>query len=554
MLITLLAWVYISFVCYAWGRLFLQLMSRNNHPLSYGFSITCFIGLAITGSLAQIISLFTGLGSIAVQLIFLVPAVAAGLFAKQRWPFFIKMKTAVRSIRLPVAFVLATTLLMILVMSVYPVTHPDTLAYHAQLTKWAAQYGTVPGLVNVNYLYGLQNSWFLLCGLFSFSFASMNAVTFINTTVLVWLLLFVHEKINAALRPDGNHYHAFLWLALLAVNVGTFTQIPLTATSASPDFIATIYILLIGYLCLRHHALSKQEELVIIFLCFFTITIKLSAVPVVLLAFYLLYPFTRGRIAAFMALAIFVLVPFLARNVITSGHLFFPAAFADIFNVDWKYDTHKLGYINKFVLSFARTHEVSNPDELLSLPFQKWIPIWWHNLSIADKLTMACQVLCLAIAAISYKSILAETALKKMCLLTCLAGLFFWFVKAPDPRFGAGFLLLFASVILSGQFIISKTSFFFTPIKIVIVLCLLTGTGIALYTLYRIDRYFNAKELVAPEGIIVPEQAIYYKDIKTTIPLVTPQRKNISVVPDNPAERRFQFRGSTAAAGFTEKK
>ena len=271
MLITMLAWIYISFLCHTWGMLFIKLLSKTygtSKVASYGFSITCFIGLAFIAAIAQVISLFTGLSSIVIQLMFFLPAVLAFFFFEQPLQYIQKTNAFIRSMHPVIAFLLTTTLLMVLVMGVYFITHPDTLFYHAQTIKWTEQYRVVPGLVHLNYLYGFQNSWFLLCGLFSFSFTGTNALTFINTTVLAWLLIFLCQKINASLKKTVAGYYAFLWLSFLVINLWAYTGIRLTATSASPDFIAAIYILLTAYLSFQH-ATVKENELLVIFMFFY---------------------------------------------------------------------------------------------------------------------------------------------------------------------------------------------------------------------------------------------------------------------------------------------
>ncbi|MES1224404.1 MAG: hypothetical protein ABUT20_53410, partial [Bacteroidota bacterium] len=174
MLITLLAWIYISFLCRAWGLLLIKCLTgiyRNRINCNYGFSITCFIGLAFIATIAAIISLFTGLGSIAIQVLFFLPALCVYFFFGETVLHGQKLNTFIRNLHPAISFLLGASLLMILAMSTYPINHPDTIAYHAQIIKWIEQYRAVPGLVHLNYLYGLQNNWFILCGLFSFSFA-----------------------------------------------------------------------------------------------------------------------------------------------------------------------------------------------------------------------------------------------------------------------------------------------------------------------------------------------------------------------------------------------
>ena len=399
--------MYISFLCHSWGIIFIKGINKitgNHQPATYGFSITSFIGLAAIACIAQVLSIFSGLSNIFLQLLFFIPAVyVLFFFEKPRLSLPQKLRAFIQNTHPVVLLLLASTLLMILVMSVYPIIHPDTIAYHAQSIKWAERYPAIPGLVHINFLYGFQNNWFLLCSLFSFSFTGTNALTFINTTVLTWQLIFLAQKINAAIKTPGQAYTAFLWLLLLFINLWTYTQIRLTATSASPDFIATIYVLLIFYLFIQSGNFSKEAVLLVTYLCFFTLTVKLSSLPLILLVLYFQYPLRRIKIIYCLTIALVVIAPFLIRNTLISGHLLFPASFPDIINTDWKYDSNKLDYINHFILAFARTRgNFAAADK----PFIYWIQQWWQYLYLADKLVKALQFIAIITLAYNYKKII----------------------------------------------------------------------------------------------------------------------------------------------------
>jgi len=556
MLVTLLAWVYISLLCYGWGDATIKFISKiqksNQNPI-YGFSITCFFGLAIIASISQVLSIFMGLGGIVVQGIFLCPAI--WFLWNHPSIHFREIRAFAQNTHPIILFLLVSMLLMILTMSVYSITHPDTLAYHAQAIKWAERYRAIPGLVHISYLYGLQNSWFLTCSVFSFSFTGTNALTFINTTVIAWMLIFITQKMNSAIRKKDENYTALLWFLLLVINLWTYTQIRLTVTSASPDFIATMYILLTAYLCIRCNSLFEETRLLVIFLCFFTLTIKLSALPVVLLAFYLSYPFTRKNIIFSCLVSFFVIVPFLVRNIIISGHLVFPAAFPDIINTDWKFDTNKLSYINKYILAFARTADnKTDPEKILHLPVGAWLQIWWLKLSLADKFIIVLQFFSAIFFAINYKKIVVANKTKKILLFMSVTGIIFWFLKAPDPRFGAGFLLLFPSLVFYSNPFIRKVEAVFTNSRLVVFLCLALGAVVVSYTGYRFVNYFKKSSLIYPEGIVIPYKSVYYDEINTCIPLFTPGNKNVTVINESVEKRPFDFRGNKPEQGFKAKK
>ncbi|MES1224405.1 MAG: hypothetical protein ABUT20_53415, partial [Bacteroidota bacterium] len=354
-------------------------------------------------------------------------------------------------------------------------------------------------------------------------------------------------------KKDAGPY-AFLWLSLLLINLWAYTEIRLTATSASPDFIAALYILLAVYLCIEESTTTNENKSLIIFLCFFTFTVKLSALPLVLLSLYMLYPFTRIKTISFFALFCLVVIPFLVRNIITSGHLFFPSPLFDFVNADWKYDTKKLEHINKFILSYARTRGNTNSLQVMNTLPGVWLQKWWSYLFFADKLIIAVQFFSAGVLIFNYKNIIAENRLKKFCIALSLAGIIFWFVKAPDPRFGISFLLLFPSLVLSGKGSARNTARIFKPRLTIISLCLLTGLGTVFYTSYRFINYFRPAELIFPEGKIMPSTSVYYNEIKTSIPLINHASKNVTIVPATNAAIYFNFRGKTAEDGFSEKK
>src|SRR5204863_8228484 len=131
---------------------------------------------------------------------------------------------------------------------------------------------------------------------------------------------------------------------LLVISTWSYTQVRLTATSASPDFIAAIFILIIIYLLLEKELkhLDSSNWLLVAFLSLVAVTIKLSVAPILLVAIVpALLGLMKRTIKLFFTIlfiSIIVLSPFIARNIITTGYIVFPSTDIDVANVDWKYD------------------------------------------------------------------------------------------------------------------------------------------------------------------------------------------------------------------------
>src|SRR6187549_1977475 len=287
MLTTLLAWIYISFLSWMWGLLFLRFIKKilkSELQLPH-FSIICITGLSAITVIAGALSLFIPLGEWWVQFLFIIPCLV--LFFKKDSPaFFVALKKESQELHFFSIVLLSACLLLMLVMSSWTIIHPDTLGYHAQTIQWIEKYKAVPGLVHLHVRLGYQGLWFVDSALFGFSFTGKEGITLLNSTVLFWFFIFLINRVNYNFLKEGKKLYGLLWTALLVISIWSYTQVRLTATSANPDFIATLFILTIIYLLLEKNSNPLNESIwsLVAFLSLVAITIKLSVVPVLLVA------------------------------------------------------------------------------------------------------------------------------------------------------------------------------------------------------------------------------------------------------------------------------
>jgi hypothetical protein len=493
MIQTIAAFIYITFVCWCYGSAFLHLVSKlipDKDPFTPSFIITCFTGLAVVGTIFSALSLVMPLGTILSQLILLLPAL---YWAYKKWLSFRGSKT-IPDLTTPQWAALFACILLVLVMHAWTVNHPDTLAYHAQNIQWIENYPAVPGIANLYMNYGIQSSWFVVAALFSFPFTGTAALTFINAVVLIWFIIFVIRRMNN-----------LLWLILLAFCFWSYTQIRLTATSASPDFIAALYIWLIIYLFITR-PYSTQMQVLLLFLSIFAITIKLSAIPCVLLSLYAWFVYGKGKFFTKAVIpclvGILALAPFLARNVITSGYLFFPSSFPDLFAADWKISKETLDLTGKYITAYARTNaefSATEIQEVIKMGLEEWLPVWWQLRSLPDKIILISIPVLLLLSLVFYASVFNRKNRPLItALIFCLIGIIFWFWQAPDPRFGFGFIISFCGMIcyllfgqkkiISGKEVLSFGS-------------ILLSVTILAYTAYRFSNHFTVYNIIQPSGI-----------------------------------------------------
>ena len=559
MLTTLLAWIFITFLCWTWGVLFLKMIrvAKTDLHLPH-FSIICITGLSVITVFASILSLFIPLGEWWVQFLFIFPCLA--LFFKKDSPlFFSALKKELQDLHFISIILLSACLLLILVMSSWTIIHPDTLGYHAQTIQWIERYKAIPGLVHLHVRFGYQGLWFVDSALFGFSFTGKEGINFLNSTALFWFFIFLINRINYNLLKEAKRLYGLFWMALLVISIWSYTQVRLTATSASPDFIATLFILIIIYLLLEKNLkhLDASIWLLVAFLSLVAVTIKLSATPILLVA---VAPALLGLVKrktkpffTILFISIVTLSPFITRNIITSGYIVFPSTSIDIPNVDWKYDRKLTVNEKNYITAYARKPGVI-PDEINAVNKMnslEWLPTWWQNRSTADKIIMILLALSLISALLSIKKILLSGFILLLALGTLLTGLIFWFLNAPDPRFGFGSILGFIAVVF--YLVFKEKEIFIGKNVLIVILMLVTGSILA-YTGYRFINFFSKEQLFTPLGIEKTEYKTFEcGGIKINSPAAN---KDFGIIPvpctDLECEK-FSPRGNKVEDGFRAK-
>lgn len=446
-------------------------------------------------------------------------------------------------------------------MNTWTITHPDSIVYHIQIIQWNEKYRAIPGLAHLNIHLGLQNLWFPVCALLSFHFTTMGHYFFLNAVVVIWYFYFLLMQINTCLY-ERNFARSLPWLALLVLSIWSYTQTRLTVTSASPDFIVALYLWLIFYLLQNTVLLRHSVKFVtLIILTCFVICIKLSALPVIIVALYAAWKLiiTKKIRALYFTCSIVVLIfcSLLIRNIITTGYPLFPSSFPDIANPDWKLKKTEVVLIKNYITTYARTESSFSKDavkEAMQLTPAQWLPIWWNNRSTADKTIMLSFLGAIAVLLMQLKNIIRTPEEIKILLVTNIAGIFFWLIQAPDPRFGFGFIIPFMGLAYL-LLLKNNTVVFFNNNsgKRITVISLITGCIILIFYIgHRCTNYFSVKQIVQPLGTEkLPYHQIPYSGITFNIPKAGTGCGDISVpcCTENPS-RYFILRGSAITDGF----
>jgi hypothetical protein len=504
MVITLLAWIYISVVCWTFGYIICSLFERSKFSLtSLHFTVVCLIGFSFLTVLSSFLSLITGLQNLLFHISLLFSSAVFLIIIPKSALYSIKKDISWRA---PLLYLCILAYIgVLLAMSIWHIKHPDTVEYHSAIIESIKSDKVPIGFAQENLRYGLQSNWFISCALFSFDFLGFNNLTFINSTILFWLLCFVGTQINKNSfehLTEQNHFVSLLWITFLAIAFWDYTQMRLTATSASPDYPTTLFILLVCFL-FGSYDLNKENILLLLFLISIAFTQKLSAFPLIIILFYLLFiVFKRKPFLTIPSLLIISIVtfPFLIRNYMTSGHIFYPSSFPNMFKPYWSIHNDEINFLQEYIKAYARVGSSNQPEVVLQVnrsPISIWIPQWWQLRSLAQKVMIISSSLILMFSIISIQINHIKLTVKQLILLsTCIIGLISWFLLAPDPRFGIAYFMLSASFLNknnSKRLWVIKVNYRIIHLGLIILTLLLIC-----YFGYRLLYFFDKANLLYP--------------------------------------------------------
>jgi hypothetical protein len=411
--------------------------------------LVSLVGLAALSGLATLMSLFIPLSASAVGI------VLAGAVLILMWQLRSgRLKMHVSRMRFH-ASLLALLLVALVVVSImeqatHTPSNPDSGIYHAQTIRWAETYPAVPGLGNLHGRLAFNSSWLVVQALFSFAFLGLQSFHLLPA-LLSLLVLF--DCIGGLIKwLDGKINPANILKTFLIPVF--FTVLPSEISSPGTDLPVVLLVWFIAAAWLERPRREFQgagiHDLSLFILILFTITIKLSAAPLLILAALVAIsalhrPVQIGKLA--IVAAVF-LAPWFARSVIQSGYLVYPIIALDIFQVDWKVPSIEAKDEKDAIVAYARLPRLER-SEVLAMPTNTWLRQWFANLTLNRKLVLGLAVLSpfLLTGILTVETLWRErfriwNIYLLQVYLTAFIGGIYWLFIAPDFRFGYGFLLL----------------------------------------------------------------------------------------------------------------
>ncbi|MCC6711075.1 MAG: hypothetical protein IT416_01855 [Candidatus Pacebacteria bacterium] len=344
--------------------------------------------------------------------------------------------------------ILAIVFIYIAYLSATPPNHYDVDLYHANLIRWIENYKIVPGLANLHSRLGFINSWHFLSALSSFS----NLISELSLHAMNgWTtLLFVTYSITKVLKNIKANKTSYLDFIRVILVVLTFliNEIRYDIPSPNTDMPISIFTWLIFVMMLEQRKSNQQlRKLNLILFPVFLITIKLSAIPLILISVVNIFSkditFNIKKIAISTATLLISIT--VITNIIISGYPLYPFPYLSIQKLEWTLPKS----IPIKESAWIRTWAIQpSPSfwSVLDKPANEKITMWIKRLTVF-KLSIIISIFVLSFAVIKKiifekKELVTSKNTIEVFSISFL-GIIFWIFMAPDFRFGYGFLIFF---------------------------------------------------------------------------------------------------------------
>lgn len=324
----------------------------------------------------------------------------------------------------------------------------DTGLYHAQAIRWIEEYGVVPGLGNLHMRLAYNSAFMSLQALFSLGWLVGQSVHSLNGFFCLAALLYVCATIRLwgerSLRTSDF---------LKCVMVVYVIQKRYDIASSGTDIWAMLLVLYILIKWSVYLESGREDGVMYGWLCLvgvYAATVKLSAASVAILALYPLYLFIKEKngkmILAHVAAGLFIMLPYLIRNVIISGYLVYPYGGLDLFDPDWKMDKAVLARDSLDIKMFARG--ITNPAEYDN-SFFRWVPAWFLRQGMGSRILIVAGLVCIPVMVYLLIQRFRSKEYAWAALLgTAIVNFFFWMVTAPHMRYGGPYIYMLVALTL----------------------------------------------------------------------------------------------------------
>lgn len=595
MLMILLQWCYFVPVAFLTGfaavtlvcRLCAGWTKRDGYRVRSGVSYM-MAGLLVLNVYAEYFSLFRGVGLLA-NIPVILFCIGTGIVLRKPIAGFFREKAAETGKGQWILYAFLT--LLFAYGSSRGYMHYDTGLYHAQAIRWIEEYGVVPGLANLHSRFGYNSGAFALCALFG----GGGLMKYPMHCVAGFFALLCAVKCTGLLTLPARkrvRVSDFLYAGCIFYLVAVFREL----VSPASDYFAMLILFWAVMTWVELWEGEEKEILPYAFLSLYLVyaaTVKLSTAVLLLLA---LYPAARllkekrwKQTALFIGLGIVIALPYLIRNVVISGWLFYPFTFFDWFDVDWKISKGYADSDAKEIRAYAM--EIFDVYQL-EQPFSRWFPNWFKSQAGLDRILVfagwaavpvsaalavysVCKGLCEGKKANVRKGAgIAQNAEKAMVLkpvgmeyfsfallqAAAALGFFFWQFGAPLVRYGYFYVLFLPLTAFGSLYVMAQGAGAAKISRQTVLYRVFVGLLVAFllykgYNLIQMTAELGRQPYYIYQQDYVDSPAETYEVDGVTIYVPTDRGQiGYNKFPSSPIVQKIELRDGTLESGFRQRR
>ena len=457
MISILLSWLYIALICTLIGIGVLSLLKEKYFSLIY-YIVAGIIAITV---FVEFFSIFAKIGACA-NVMLLVAALLAGYLKRDAirllWQAYRPIICSWEG------FFYCCFILLIAFFTSRGEFHTDTNIYHAAAIRLYEEYGLIKGVGNLQLHYAYNSSYLAFASIFSLNWLFGRSLHTTTGFLEVLMCLYAFHGLKG-FKGHENHITDMMRIGILFYALVSVTR----SMSPATDY-ATMYFALFIITAWCENLFEESSDVTSYSLlsvaAVFVTTLKFSACLLVLVAIYPAFRLIRDKkwkqTAGYLVSGCIILLPFLIRNYLISGWLFYPFDGIDLFCPQWKIPREYLLHDAAQIKVWGRClYDVTKVD----LPVWGWMPVWWEGQFRYEQMFLGAVVLSTVLQMVMLViRILKKQALRPQLIILYLAvwaNVAVWFFIAPFIRYALAFL--FAVIMIAvGEYLSEKKSGFFS--------------------------------------------------------------------------------------------
>ncbi len=417
------------------------------------FFINIFLGFAVISSIVTVIHFFFNITLLISFLIFLF-----GIFI-----FFLKKRKNFTNIIERKNIYLLLIILFLIPIYVSQKYHEDFGYYHLPYAIGLVEEKIIFGFSNIEQSYVYNSIWLNLYSIFFLNDRNFDFLTLPSFLVYLTFIVFTLNQIFSKKKIIISDYYLIVTLFYFILK---FTRISEFGVDL-PSIIFSVLGIYYFFKFFETEILEEKEDyfFYIVIFSIFSILIKLSTIPIILLSFYLYIKFFKNLKYSIFRLRFFLVyflsLSFLIQQYIYTGCFLFPSNFTCLnvswFNEDYLKLSRSLELVNKSY--YHKAKDIYTQEEFLSN--FNWIYFWFKRSFIE----IMEHLLTIILPSLFFLFFLKKNDESRLYFKENIAlyiflfvSLLFWLNFSPVYRFAIHLFLTLIFMILLNFFSIKKFS------------------------------------------------------------------------------------------------